>query len=122
MLCEYYFYYYIPYYKYFSQNGHYITGRHFIKFLTRKDYKKFVRFPTELYRNNPNYIPPMESDEYKMATKRNAHFNECSQAYFLAEQDGKIVGRVACVVMHKYNEKNNCTSCRCGNASFAFSL
>lgn len=73
----------------------------------RKDYKKFVRFPTELYKDNPNYIPPMESDEYKMTTKKNAHYNECEQAYFLAEQDGKVVGRIAAIIMHAYNKKNN---------------
>lgn len=73
----------------------------------RKDYKKFVKFPTELYKDNPNYVPPMEMDEYKMTTKRNAHYNECIQAYFLAEEDGKVVGRIACVVMHAFNKKNN---------------
>ena len=73
----------------------------------RKDYKKFVKFPTELYKDNPNYIPPMEMDEFKMTTSRNAHFKECDQAYFLAEQDGKVVGRIAALVMHKFNEKNN---------------
>lgn len=73
----------------------------------KKDYKKFVKFPTELYKDNPNYIPPMESDEYKMTTKRNAHYAECDQAYFLAEQDGKVVGRIACLIMHRYNAKNN---------------
>lgn len=73
----------------------------------RKDIKKFVRFPTELYKDNPNYIPPMEMDEYKMATKKNAHFEECEHAYFLAEDNGKVVGRIACVVLHPYNKKNN---------------
>ena len=53
----------------------------------RRDYKRFVKFPTELYRNNPNYIPPMESDEFKMTTRKNAHYNECEQAYFLAEDE-----------------------------------
>ena len=78
----------------------------------RRDYKKFVRFPTKLYKDEPNYIPPMESDEYKMTTKKNAHYKECDQAYFLAEQDGKVVGRIACVVMHKFNEKNKCKYAR----------
>ena len=73
----------------------------------KKDFKKFVRFPTELYKDNPNYIPPMESDELKMTTKKNAHYKECEQAYFLAEENGEVVGRIACMVMHKYNEKNN---------------
>ena len=73
----------------------------------RKDYKKFVKFPTKLYKNNPNYIPPLEMDEYKMTTKKNAHYKECVQAYFLAERDGKVVGRIAAVIMHPFNEKNN---------------
>ncbi len=74
----------------------------------RKDFKKFVRFPTNLYKDNPNYVPPMESDEYKMTTKRNAHFKECEQAYFLAEdENGNVVGRVAALIMHRFNKKNN---------------
>ena len=73
----------------------------------RKDLKKFVKFPTELYKDNPNYVPPMESDEYKMTTKRNAHFGECEHAYFLAEENGKVVGRIACLIMFAFNKKNN---------------
>lgn len=82
------------------------------KITKRRDYKKFVKFPMKLYKDEQNYIPPMEMDEYKMTTKRNAHYSECDQAYFLAEQDGKVVGRIACVIMHKYNEKNNCKYAR----------
>ena len=74
----------------------------------KKDYKKFVKFPTELYKDNPNYIPPMEMDELKMTTKKNAHYNECEQAYFLAEdENGKVVGRIACIILYPYNKKNN---------------
>lgn len=79
----------------------------------RKDFKKFVKFPTELYKDNPNYIPPMESDELKMTTKKNAHFEECEHAYFLAEDEkGNVVGRIAAVVMFPFNEKNNCKYAR----------
>jgi len=43
-----------------------------------------------------------------MTTKKNAHYPECDQAYFLAEdENGKVVGRIACLIMHKFNEKNN---------------
>ena len=74
----------------------------------RKDLKKFVKFPTLLYKDNPNYVPPMESDEYKMATNRNAHFDECEHAYFLAEDENKnVVGRIAVVILYPFNEKNN---------------
>jgi len=78
----------------------------------KRDYKKFVKFPTELYKDNPNYIPPMEMDEFKMTTKKNAHYKECKQAYFLAEQDGKVVGRIACIILFPFNTKNNCKYAR----------
>ena len=79
----------------------------------RNDLKKFVRFPTNLYKDNPNYVPPMEADEYKMATKKNAHYNECEHAYFLAEDEKKnVVGRIAVVIMYPFNEKNNCKYAR----------
>lgn len=79
----------------------------------RKDFKKFVKFPTELYKDNPNYIPPMESDEFKMTTKKNAHFDECEHAYFLAEdENGNVVGRIACVILYPFNSKNNCKYAR----------
>ncbi len=73
----------------------------------RKDFKKFVKFPTQLYKNNPNYVPAIESDELKMTTNKNAHFEECEHAYFLAERDGKVIGRIACVVLFPFNIKNN---------------
>ena len=79
----------------------------------RKDFKKFVKFPTELYKDNPNYVPPMESDEFKMTSRKNAHFDECEHAYFLAEDEkGNVVGRIAAVVMFPFNEKNNCKYAR----------
>ena len=73
----------------------------------KRDFKKFVRFPTNLYKDNPNYIPPIEMDELKMTGKKNAHYDECEQAYFLAEENGKVVGRIACVILEPFNKKNN---------------
>ena len=28
----------------------------------KSDIKKFIKFPTELYKDNKNYVPPMEMD------------------------------------------------------------
>lgn len=79
----------------------------------RKDLKKFVKFPTVFYKDNPNYVPPMESDEYKMATNKNAHFDECEHAYFLVEDENKnVVGRIAVVILYPFNEKNACKYAR----------
>lgn len=75
---------------------------------TRKDFKKFVRFPNEIYKNDPHYVPPIELDEFNLTNpKKNASFEESDAIYFLAYKDGKVVGRIAGIISHPYNEKNN---------------
>ncbi len=74
----------------------------------QKDFKKFVRFPTELYKDNKYYVPPFEQDELDLTNpKKNACFEESEAVYFLAEEDGKVVGRIAGIISHAYNKKNN---------------
>ena len=75
---------------------------------TKKDFKKFVKFPDKLYKNNKCYVPPFELDELNLTSKKkNVCFEEADAAYFLAEKDGKVVGRIAGIVSHAYNQKNN---------------
>lgn len=75
---------------------------------TKKEFKKFVKFPTELYKNNPYYVPPIELDELNLTNpKKNASFDDCDAVYFLAYRDGKVVGRIAGIICRLYNEKNN---------------
>ncbi len=74
----------------------------------RRDFKKFVKFPDKLYRGNKNYVPPFELDELNLTDpKKNACFEESEAAYFLAEEDGKVVGRIMGIISHAYNKKNN---------------
>ena len=75
---------------------------------SKKDMKKFVKFPTELYKDNPYYVPPIELDELNLAKpKKNASVHESEAAYFLALRDNKVVGRIAGIISHPFNEKNN---------------
>ena len=74
----------------------------------RKDFKKFVKFPDKLYKDNKCFVPPIEQDELDLTNpKKNACFDESEAAYFLAEEDGKVVGRIAGIISHAYNKKNN---------------
>lgn len=80
---------------------------------SRKDFKKFVKFPTNLYKNNPYYIPPFELDELNLTNpKKNASFDDATAKFFIAERDGKIVGRIGGIVCHLYNKKNNAKRAR----------
>ena len=75
---------------------------------TKKDFKKFVKFPAKLYRGNPYYVPAFELDEYNLTNpKKNASFEESEAVYFLALRDGEVVGRIAGIISHAYNNKNN---------------
>ncbi len=82
--------------------------------ITRRDLKKFVRFPNKLYRNNKYYVPQLESMDMDMLDpKKNHAFQVCEGKYFLAYNgDGEIVGRVAGIINHAYNEKVNQKICR----------
>lgn len=80
---------------------------------TKKDFKKFVKFPDKLYKDNKCYVPPFELDEYNLTNpKKNACFDESEGAYFLAEEDGKVVGRIMGIISHAYNKKNNTNRAR----------
>lgn len=80
---------------------------------TKKDLKKFVKFPLKLYRNNPAFVPVLISDEINEFTKEtNDAFSYCESRQFLAYRDGKIVGRVAGILNHQYNQKCNVNQMR----------
>ena len=75
---------------------------------TKSDIKKFVRFPNELYKGNPYYVPPFEADEInRFNPKKNESFEDIEAKCFLAYRDEKIVGRIAAIIQKLFNEKSN---------------
>ena len=75
---------------------------------SKRDMKQFVRFPLYLYRDNENFIPALEADEKNMYNKeKNPSYEYCESIEILAYKDNTIVGRLAGIINHKYNEKVN---------------
>jgi GNAT superfamily N-acetyltransferase len=73
---------------------------------TLKELKAFIRFPNTLYRGNPYYVPVLEFDESNTLRRdRNPAFETCTAKYWLAWQDGQIVGRVAAILNPAHFEK-----------------
>lgn len=63
--------------------------------MSKKEMRQFIRFPWQLYHGNPNWVPPLISDQKAMFNKAKFPFFEHSDAeFFLAYRDGKIVGRI----------------------------
>jgi GNAT superfamily N-acetyltransferase len=83
--------------------------------MTRSDLKKFVSFPFKLYKDNSCWVPPLKSDEIKNLRKDlNPVFEYCEAEYWLAEKDGKTVGRIAGIINHHEVERWNMRVARFG--------
>lgn len=72
---------------------------------TFKELRTFIRYPLQLYKNNPYYVPTLFADDYEtLRWDKNPAFDHCEAKYWLAYQDGKLVGRVAGIVNKLYKE------------------
>ena len=73
---------------------------------TRKDLKQFVMFPFDLYKENAFWIPPLiKSDMDTLHKDKNPVFEYSDAKYWIAYKDGKIAGRIAGMINHKFVEK-----------------
>ncbi|OVE80420.1 hypothetical protein BVY01_00380 [bacterium I07] len=86
---------------------------------TEKELKKFIRFPFELYHNNPYWVPPLFRNEWKsLYWNGNPSFEHSDVRYWLAYKDGLVVGRIAGIISHLYNDKWNKKYARFGWIDF----
>lgn len=75
---------------------------------SKKEFKAWIEFPNKLYKDNEYFVPFLTSDEMSTFTKeKNPAYKFCETKLFLAYKDGKIVGRIAGLINHAYNEKWN---------------
>ena len=80
----------------------------------RRDLKRFVTFPIGLHGANPNYVPPLVSDDLSTLSPKNPAFENAEVRLFLARRDGRIVGRVAAILSHGANRKFGTKNLRFG--------
>lgn len=70
--------------------------------ITENDLMKFIKFPMELYKNNPNYVPPLINEEKNIWKKEeNPALSYSVAKQFLAYKNDKIVGRIAVMINNK---------------------
>ncbi len=82
---------------------------------SNRELKRFVSFQYSLYEGNKYWVPPLRGDEMKSLRKdKNPAFDFCDAAYWLAHDNGKIVGRIAGIINRKCNERWNTKSARFG--------
>ena len=74
------------------------------KVKTKKDKREFLNFPLRLYKNCPYFVPPLYAEEKKIFSLNNVYADTCDSVFFLAEKDGKTVGRVSGIIQRASNE------------------
>lgn len=74
--------------------------------VTKKDLKQFVQFPNELYKGHSGYVPQIASEEIKIfMPENNPALANCDTKYWIAQKDGKTVGRIAGIINNAFIEK-----------------
>jgi GNAT superfamily N-acetyltransferase len=72
---------------------------------SKADKLKFVRFLWDIYANDPLWVPALEMDRMKLIDEiKNPFYKHAEVAWFLADDNGKIVGRIAAIINRTHNE------------------
>lgn len=69
--------------------------------------RRFLGLPFRLYAHTPQWVPPMAFDAARMLdSRRNPFYQHSAAAFFLAEEGGRDVGRLAVLDNAHYNSYN----------------
>jgi GNAT superfamily N-acetyltransferase len=71
----------------------------------KKDVNRFIRFPFDLYRDSPYWVPPMISDmRFNLDRSRHPTYRHADVDFILAENEGQVVGRIAVIHNHHHSQ------------------
>lgn len=70
---------------------------------SRRDLRDFIKFPDELYRDCPQYVPALHSDQRHSLTKVST-LKYCRRRMWLVRDGKKVVGRICAMINPRYNE------------------
>ena len=76
---------------------------------SRRDLRRFVQFPYDLYRSSSFWVPPLRMDQFEVLNPRkNPFFEHGRMQLFLAiDANGKVVGRIAGIVNGMHLKTHN---------------
>jgi hypothetical protein len=74
----------------------------------KQQVKEFLNLPARIYREIPQWVPPLVGDEQKrLDPKKYPFYKHSAAAFFLAESGKRVIGRLAILDNHPYNEYNH---------------
>lgn len=79
-----------------------------VEIVNKRGLKKFIDFAWEIYRNDPNWVPPLKGDLIKtLEGKDNPLFMSGFHGFFMAYREGKPIGRICVGINQSLNQKKN---------------
>ena len=76
--------------------------------LTKKDLRDFIYLPSRIHKDEPNWLPPLYTDEWLLFNKeKKKSYQYADTVFYLAYKDGKAVGRIMGLVNNRYNSIKN---------------
>jgi hypothetical protein len=71
----------------------------------RRQLKRFVKVPFRLHRESEQWVPPLVFERMQfLDRKKNPWFEHGEAEFFLAEREGKAVGRISAHLDHRWDE------------------
>ena len=75
--------------------------------VSKKDTEEFVRLPWAIYKDYPQWVPPLLMDRRKLIDREKNPFYKHSEAeFFLAYRDGHVAGRIGAILNHNHNREH----------------
>jgi GNAT superfamily N-acetyltransferase len=85
-----------------------VTAKDDIKLLeveNSSDLNRFIKLPFSIYKDDPNWVPPLISERKGFFDKsKNPFFRAAKTRLFLARKNGEYVGRIATCINYNHNE------------------
>ena len=73
-----------------------------VEVLSKKDLRRFIRFPLDLYRDCKQYVPALNADQVKSLTKVST-LSYCKRRMWMVLDGDKVVGRICAMINPRYN-------------------
>lgn len=70
---------------------------------SKADLAKFIKFPDELYKRCPQYVPALHNEQRKALTK-SASLKYCKRRMWMVMDGKKVLGRICAIINPRYND------------------
>jgi hypothetical protein len=77
----------------------------------KKQIQDFLNLPFHIYKDIPQWVPPLRMDErVRLDPKRYPFYKHSQAGFFLAYEGNRAIGRIAVIDNRLYNEYNKCST------------